>query len=250
MSFKLRGIPEWLASVEGDETYTDSRTFAFTDTTNNRTFICKGSQAWLDSNLGTKFVITWGNKGGTFTDSVNTVNYVLTRTHAYIEGAQDTLFEYKFSRSFKELEKELDKLKAFTLAQGANFSSSTAGRPFICMITNSTDSPLKDFFSADEYKKWESSTSATYQAVIKYTSHKKGFIRSESGFYPDEIGWEASTAKALIVPQVKTYSLLGTASAGNITFEEVYDSATINVQTGDVTLYSDLDTPAYLVLIY
>lgn len=251
MSLKLRGVPEWLTKVEGDETYLKTRTLTFSDSTNNnRTYVCKGVEAWVDDDINTKFSISWANGEGSFTDSTNNVKYILTRTVAYVDGVPGTLFRYSFKNSFKGLEKELNKLETFAISQGANFGSGVAGRPYVCIITNDTDSTLVDFFKADAFERWGLTSEGYYSATIGYPRHKKGFINSESGFYPGEVGWDASTAKALIVPQVKTYSLSGTASAGNIVFEEVYDSANINVQTGEVILYSELNTPVYLVLIY
>lgn len=83
-------------------------------------------------------------------------------------------------------------------------------------------------------KTW-SGSSGNYSYTINYSDHKKGKIASgKRGFTSDTY-----------VPRVKTYSLVSGTK-----FEEVYDSAVIDISTGNVTVYSNTNTPNYMVVIY
>lgn len=74
-----------------------------------------------------------------------------------------------------------------------------------------------------------------YCAVINYNTHRCGSM-------PDL--YNSGLGKNYFFPKVKTYSLVNGA-----VFEEVYDSAQIDVNSGDVTLRSKSRTPIYLVVI-
>lgn len=74
---------------------------------------------------------------------------------------------------------------------------------------------------------WSGDATNGYSATITYTQHMKGYNGDK------------------YFPKVKTYSKTSTSNV----FEEVYDSASINIATGEVTVYSDTDTPEYLVII-
>ena len=74
---------------------------------------------------------------------------------------------------------------------------------------------------------WSGNATNGYSATIAYAQHRKGYNGDK------------------YFPKVKTYSKTTTSNV----FEEVYDSATINILTGEVTVYSDVDTPEYLVVI-
>lgn len=74
---------------------------------------------------------------------------------------------------------------------------------------------------------WSGDATNGYSATIEYEQHRKGYNGDK------------------YFPKVKTYSRTTTSNV----FEEVYDSATINISDGSVTIYSDADTPEYLVVI-
>lgn len=77
-----------------------------------------------------------------------------------------------------------------------------------------------------------SGTQGNYSATIPFSQHRCGFIKSNPNLY---------------LPKVKTYSLVLGRTAQ---FEEVYDSASIDISTGQVTVYSNSNSPTYLVVIY
>lgn len=246
MSFKLRGTPEWLTSVKGDKAHTGDWRISFTD--GETTFFCRGKQWWVGN--GTEFDGATkssldGDASTGFSFTYNSTVYHLERLAAYKEvGGVKSVFPYTFSKNYKNLDEELNKFYGFIKSQGADSGSSSAGRPYVVLVGE--DSTLNSLISPDQKNTWDGTE--TFSSTIVWSKHRKGYIKSTGGYYPDEAGWTANGA--LIVPQVKTYSLVGTPSNGNVLFEEVYDSAIINVNTGDVTVYSDSKTPAYLVLIY
>lgn len=259
MSFKLRGTPEWLTSVKGDKAHTGDWRISFTD--GETTFFCRGKQWWVGN--GTEFDGATkssldGNASTGFSFTHNSTVYHLERLAAYKEvGGVKSVFPYTFSKNYKNLDEELDKFYGFIKSQGADSGSSSAGRPYVVLIgtDDGYSGNITDRIVPDETKAWSTNQNeeSAFYCDIPWAEHRKGYIKSTGNYYPDEAGWDAD--KALIVPQVKTYSLgtgpsFGKPLAGSVKFQEVYDSAIINVHTGEVTIYSDLNTPAYLVLIY
>lgn len=108
-------------------------------------------------------------------------------------------------------------------------------------VEGNTGMPYVEFVNSNSIttrgkasKAW-SGSSGNYSYTINYSDHKKGKIASgKRGFTSDTY-----------VPRVKTYSwVYGTQ------FEEVYDSAVIDISTGNVTVYSNINTPNYMVVIY
>lgn len=81
---------------------------------------------------------------------------------------------------------------------------------------------------------WSTLESGEKSATIEYsnyrgTGHYRGCLRDN-----------------LYLPKVKTYASI---DSSNTKFEEVYDSAVINISTGEVTIYSNKTPSVYLVVI-
>lgn len=126
-----------------------------------------------------------------------------------------------------------DLILAWSYANGVDSSDG-----YICRIPYGTFKRNTDF-TVDT-----TNESVTATDVI---GHHKGVI-AISGSYPTGVGAQVSSDN-LIVPKVKTLSLV--TDPGNTTkYEEVYDSASIDIRNGEVTVYSDINSPLYLVLIY
>lgn len=98
----------------------------------------------------------------------------------------------------------------------------SAANFYVCYI-NTTASP-----GSPETFAW-SGSSGNYSCPIPQSKHGKGKRANYSNYFP----------------RVKTYSLV----SGN-QWEETYDSPTIDISTGNVTVYSNLNTPKYLVVIW
>ena len=260
MSFKLRGTPEWLTSVKGDKAHTGDWRISFTD--GETTFFCRGKQWWVGN--GTEFDGATkssldGDASTGFSFTYNSTVYHLERLAAYKEvGGVKSVFPYTFSKNYKNLDEELNKFYGFIKSQGADSGSSSAGRPYVVLI--GAQPSVKNQMEVDKVADWvKVEGEETYRCRITWADHRKGYIKSTGNYYPDEAGWDAD--KALIVPQVKTYSLATEQwVSGELIFEEVYDSAAINVHTGEVIVSTEIinypsgapaNTPlAYLVLIY
>jgi hypothetical protein len=108
-----------------------------------------------------------------------------------------------------------------------------SSRSYVAVIV---EDDTKDFQKLPK-QLWSDAPDATgeYYTVINYNTHRCGSM-------PDLYN---STSKLnYFFPKVKTYSLVNEAI-----FEEVYDSAQIDINSGDVTLRSKSRTPIYLVVI-
>ena len=134
------------------------------------------------------------------------------------------------------------------------------GRPFLVSIGSSDSSQSfsvdlasgsKGVLGADVYTNWVPSVDGGYIARIPYKvepwgGHRKGFVKGDLA--------DLENKSSFIIPKVKTYSYTGQISgdinSGDIGFEEVYDSAEVNIRTGEVVLRSDILDPVYLVVIY
>lgn len=130
--------------------------------------------------------------------------------------------------------------------------------PYIAFITKTASDSIDGSSSASGYGNkigqfaWVESEGGGYECSIPFTTHQKGYIwrtlSSGEGQleYPvegQELSDEAPTN--LIIPRVKTYSQVEDGD-----YEETYDSAKININDGTVTVYSNINDPAYLVVIY
>ena len=245
MSFKLRGTPEWLTSVEGDKAYTGDWRISFAD--GSTTFFCKDKQWWVGSEFegATKSPLEGSASTGFYFTHGGTT-YHLERLAAYKEvNGVKSVFRYTFFKNYKDLDEELNKFGGFIKSQGADSGSSSAGRPYVVLI--GAQPSVKAIVDADEViDNWDQVSGEPYRCRIPWAKHRKGYIRSTGNYYPDEAGW---------------YSLVTESwGAGGTTFEEVYDSAAIDVHTGEVIISTDIinytsggtaTTPlAYLVLIY
>ena len=134
------------------------------------------------------------------------------------------------------------------------------GRPFLASIGSSGNSQVfstdlasgsKGVSGADIYTNWVPAAGGGYLAKIPYKiepwgGHRKGFIKGSLD--------DLENKSSFIIPKVKTYSYTGQISgdinSGDIGFEEVYDSAEVNIRTGEIILRSDILDPVYLVVIY
>lgn len=130
--------------------------------------------------------------------------------------------------------------------------------PYVAFITK-TDSdnidgnnPAKSGYNIDQFTWEEDTENGGYKRSIPFTTHQKGYIwrtlssgdnQLEFPVDGQELSDEAPTN--LIIPRVKTYS-----QVENGDYEETYDSAKININDGTVTVYSNINDPAYLVVIY
>ena len=144
------------------------------------------------------------------------------------------------------------------LTEGDLSAFKRIGRPCLVSISNwgtgsvefvqSLPEGKKGVTGADVFTFWDTES----KAVIKYYSgsgwggHRKGLVKLESG---------ASAKDGFIIPKVKTYVYTGSSSGAigageGINFEEVYDSAEVNIRTGDITVRTDLKDKVYLVVIY
>ena len=165
-----------------------------------------------------------------------------------------------------DVDKEFFKLKNWKKAEGydSNVDLTKMGRPFAISISNSSSSSIS---GVDVSLVWSGDSTNGYTCKIPYGTfyqnsdgtvnqsnetenttetigHHKGAIAVD-GNYPTGVGFSGSSNN-LIVPRVKTYSKMSTDND----YEEVYDSASINIRNGEVTVYSDVNSPLYLVLIY
>lgn len=93
---------------------------------------------------------------------------------------------------------------------------------YVCYINTTAASGSPETFE------WTGS-SGNYSRTIPQSKHGKGKRANYSNYFP----------------RVKTYSLV----SGN-QWEETYDSPAIDISTGDVTVYSNVNTPKYMVIIW
>lgn len=93
---------------------------------------------------------------------------------------------------------------------------------YVCYISTAASSGSPQTF------KWNGSVGNFYY-TIPQTTHGKGKRANYSNYFP----------------RVKTYSLV----SGN-QWEETYDSPAIDISTGNVTVYSNANTPKYMVIIW
>lgn len=93
---------------------------------------------------------------------------------------------------------------------------------YVCYINTTAASGSPETF------KW-SGSSGNYSYTIPQSKHGKGKRANYSNYFP----------------RVKTYSLV----SGN-QWEETYDSPAIDISTGNVTVYSNVNTPKYMVIIW
>lgn len=93
---------------------------------------------------------------------------------------------------------------------------------YVCYIDTTASSGSPETFS------W-SGSSGNYSYTIPQSKHGKGRRSNYSNYFP----------------RVKTYSLV----SGN-QWEETYDSPAIDISTGNVTVYSNVNTPKYMVIIW
>lgn len=93
---------------------------------------------------------------------------------------------------------------------------------YVCYINTTASSGSPETF------KW-SGSSGNYSYTIPQSKHRKGKRANYSNYFP----------------RVKTYSLV----SGN-QWEETYDSPAIDISTGNVTVYSNVNTPKYMVIIW
>lgn len=98
----------------------------------------------------------------------------------------------------------------------------SAANFYVCYVNTTPAS------GSPETLQW-SGSSGNYSCLITQAKHGKGKRANYSNYFP----------------RVKTYSLV----SGN-QWEETYDSPTIDISTGNVTVYSNLNTPKYLVVIW
>lgn len=98
----------------------------------------------------------------------------------------------------------------------------SAANFYVCYINTSAASGSPETFQ------W-SGSSGNYSYTIPQSKHGKGKRANYSNYFP----------------RVKTYSLV----SGN-QWEETYDSPVIDISTGNVTVYSNVNTPKYMVIIW
>lgn len=98
----------------------------------------------------------------------------------------------------------------------------SAANFYVCYINPSAASGSPETFQ------W-SGSSGNYSYTIPQSKHGKGKRANYSNYFP----------------RVKTYSLV----SGN-QWEETYDSPVIDISTGNVTVYSKVNTPKYMVIIW
>lgn len=143
--------------------------------------------------------------------------------------------------------------------EGDEKAFSRIGRPCLVSIggsdskQNFSDSVNRNGVEgADIFTNWVEDENGGYIAKIPYRDdvwggHRKGFIKGTLA--------DIESSSSFIIPKVKTYGYTGTLSngtigSGDVGFEEVYDSAEVNIRTGEITLRSDILDPVYLVVIY
>lgn len=94
---------------------------------------------------------------------------------------------------------------------------------YVCYIV---DTPASS--GSPETFQWTGSP-GNYSYTIPRSKHGKGKRANYSNYFP----------------RVKTYSLV----SGN-QWEETYDSSAIDISTGNVTVYSNANTPKYMIIIW
>ena len=94
---------------------------------------------------------------------------------------------------------------------------------YVCYIV---DTPASS--GSPETFQWTGSP-GNYSYTIPRSKHRKGKRANYSNYFP----------------RVKTYSLV----SGN-QWEETYDSSAIDISTGNVTVYSNANTPKYMIIIW
>lgn len=107
-------------------------------------------------------------------------------------------------------------------AQLATKENVLAANFYVCYINTTASGGSPETFG------WNGS-SGNFSYTIPQSKHGKG----KRANYPNYF------------PRVKTYSLV----SGN-QWEETYDSPAIDISTGNVTVYSNLNTPKYMVIIW
>lgn len=99
--------------------------------------------------------------------------------------------------------------------------------PYVCYIdTTASSGPLPS--GSPKTFKWLGS-SGNYSFTIIWSEHHKGGRKKYSNRFP----------------RVKTYSLVSGDQ-----WEETYDSSVIDISTGNVTVYSNANSPKYMVIIW
>lgn len=93
---------------------------------------------------------------------------------------------------------------------------------YVCYIDTAASSGSPETFQ------WSGSP-GNYSCTIPQSKHGKGKRENYSNYFP----------------RVKTYSFV----SGN-QWEETYDSPAIDISTGNVTVYSNANTPRYLIIIW
>lgn len=141
---------------------------------------------------------------------------------------------------------------------------SRVGRPFLVSIASlgteqnyseNLDTKANGIEGADIFTNWvRDGLTGGYKAVIPYKDdgnewggHRKGFIKGSASS-------TSGSNDLFIIPRVKTYlytgSMSGNLAAGTLGFEEVSDSAEVDIRSGNITLRSETSDYVYLVVIY
>lgn len=115
-------------------------------------------------------------------------------------------------------------------------------------IANTDSSPF--FSDKENIRQFNYEDLVDGKLVIRFQDHKKGYLfrkKLDGLFTPTDGSVPTGRYKNLIIPRVKTYSQV---SGSSTEYEEVYDSASIDVTTGDVTLTLSTAAESYLIVIY
>lgn len=177
---------------------------------------------------------------------------------------KDLDVELELFKSWKKFEAGLYEFwQIGELPTGDEKAFSRLGRPFLVSVatvgstqqfTDPDSQPgSSGVLGADIFTNWvEDTTVGGYVCKIPYTDeiwggHRKGWIKGDIS--------SISNGSAFIIPRIKTYNYVGNSlgllgNSNNLGFEEVYDSAEVNIRTGEITLRADLVDSVYLVVIY
>lgn len=102
-----------------------------------------------------------------------------------------------------------------------------AGAPYVVGLAATSNNPPISGYPTKEWESW--SGDGNYKQTIAYSEHGKGLVT---------VG-----GVTRYLPKVKIYSI----SSGSV-YEETYDSPTVDITTGLITVYSNVNTSAIVVV--